>query len=179
MTLASNYNGDKNMEIQYTIVDTYLGRMLVAWTERGVCALSFGDRDTVLEDALHAEYPKAVIRRAESAAHAWVELILAHLDGRQLHLDVPLDVQASAFQLRVWQELRKIPRGQIRTYTQVAEAIGRPTAIRAVAHACARNPVSLVTPCHRVVRRDGSLGGYRWGLERKSALLAHERPEEE
>jgi O-6-methylguanine DNA methyltransferase len=105
---------------------------------------------------------------------AWVNSILNHLNGRQPHLDLPLDVRATAFQWRVWQELLKIPYGSTRSYSDIARALGQPTAVRAVARACATNPVSLVIPCHRVLREDGSLGGYRWGLERKQTLLDRE-----
>jgi AraC family transcriptional regulator, regulatory protein of adaptative response / methylated-DNA-[protein]-cysteine methyltransferase len=126
---------------------------------------------------LHKEYPRAKIRRegrAPQVLDGWVDKILAHLRGREPHLDLPTDVQATAFQRLVWEELRRIPYGATRTYTQVARAIGRPTAIRAVARACATNPVSVVVPCHRVVREDGNLAGYRWGVSRKQALLEKE-----
>jgi len=179
MTPASYRNGGQGMEIQYDIVDTYLGRMLVAATQRGVCAVSFGEQNEQLEADLRKEYPRAEIRRAETGLGEWAEALQEHLDGRRPQLDLPLDVQATAFQLRVWEELRRIPRGQTRSYTQVAQAIGQPRAVRAVAHACASNPAALVTPCHRVLRSDGSLGGYRWGLARKEALLAHEQSGEE
>jgi len=175
MTPASYRNGGKDMEIQYVIVETYLGRMLVAATRRGVCAVSFGDEESQLEAALRSEYPRAEIRRAEAGLHEWVDALLEHLNGQRPRLDLPLDVQATAFQLRVWEELRKIPHGQTRSYSQVAQAIGQPKAVRAVAQACASNPAALVNPCHRVLRSDGRLGGYRWGLARKEALLAHER----
>ncbi|MGA2719851.1 MAG: methylated-DNA--[protein]-cysteine S-methyltransferase, partial [Candidatus Acidiferrales bacterium] len=104
----------------------------------------------------------------------WLETVLQHLRGKEPHLDLPTDVQATAFQRRVWEELRRIPYGSTRTYTEIAHALGKPTAIRAVARACATNPVSVVVPCHRVVRQDGSLAGYRWGIERKRRLLEHE-----
>ncbi|NPV75393.1 MAG: bifunctional DNA-binding transcriptional regulator/O6-methylguanine-DNA methyltransferase Ada [Anaerolineae bacterium] len=175
MTPASYRNGGKNMEIQYAIVETYLGRMLVAATRRGVCAVSFGEEDDQLKAALRSEYPRAEIRQAEAGLREWVDALLEHLNGQRPRLDLPLDVQATAFQLRVWEELRKIPRGQTRSYSQVAQAIGQPKAVRAVARACASNPAALVNPCHRVLRSDGGLGGYRWGLARKEALLAHER----
>ena len=163
------------MHIEYTISDCPLGRMLVAATPRGVCAVSLGSDDAGLEAGLRAEYPGAEIAPAAIGLRREVDSLLDYLTGRQTGLELPLDVQATAFQLRVWEELRRIPYGETRTYTQVAEAIGRPKAVRAVANACASNPAALVTPCHRVIRGDGTLGGYRWGLERKKTLLSEER----
>ena len=163
------------MQINYTIVDSSLGRMLVAATTRGICAVSFADEDGRLDASLKLEYPAAEIKRDDVLLKRWVNAILDYLDGSQPHLDLPLDVQATAFQLRVWEELRRVPYGETRTYSQVAYAIGQPEAVRAVGHACATNPAALVTPCHRVVRTDGGLGGYRWGIERKQALLAKEQ----
>jgi AraC family transcriptional regulator, regulatory protein of adaptative response / methylated-DNA-[protein]-cysteine methyltransferase len=176
MTPGTYRGGGNQMIIHYTIVDAALvGRLLVAGTQRGICSVTFGTQDAVLEAALAQEYPAAVIVRSQANLGPWVEAIVAHLAGNLPHLDLPLDVQASAFQLQVWEELRRIPYGETRTYTQVAAAIGRPQAVRAVARACATNPAALVTPCHRVIRSDGSLGGYRWGLERKEAILTQER----
>ena len=162
------------MQIVYTIADCHLGRLLVAATGRGICAVSIGDSDEELETALRREYPAAEIHRDGDGLSEWVNAILAHLRGDQPHLDLPLDVQATAFQWRVWQELRKITYGQTRSYSEIARAIGKPKAVRAVARACATNPVPLIIPCHRVIRSDGSLGGYGLGLERKRALLAQE-----
>jgi len=150
------------------------GRLLVAATEKGVCAVSLGDSDADLEAALQSEYPAAEIHRDSVDLSQWVNAILKHLNGQQPHLNLPLDVQATAFQWRVWQELRTIPYGSTRSYSEVAQALGSPKAARAVAQACATNPVALVVPCHRVVREDGSLGGYRWGTDRKQHLLAQE-----
>ena len=163
------------MKIFYTIVACYLGRLMVAATERGICALCLADEDSTLEAFLVSEFPAAEITHDGAHLSEWMDTILSHLDGKKPHLDLPLDVQATAFQARVWEELRKIPYGETRTYAQVAEAIDQPTAIRAVGRACATNPVSIVTPCHRVIRSDGTLGGYRWGLDRKKALLERER----
>ena len=162
------------MEIGYTIVDCPLGRVLVGATRLGVCAVSLGDGDSVLEAALVAEYPHAEIYREDSGFASWVRAIQKHLDGCEARLSLPLDLQATAFQRRVWKELQRIPYGRTRTYQEVARAIGQPKAVRAVARACATNPVSIVVPCHRVIREDGSLAGYRWGLKRKRALLARE-----
>ena len=179
MTPASYRRGGSGMQINYTIVDSSLGRLLVAATGRGICAVSFADDDARLQVLLKSEYPSADIQRDDVLLKGWVNAILDYLDGSQPHLDLPLDVQATAFQLRVWEELRRIPYGETRTYSQVAHAIGQPEAVRAVGHACATNPAALVTPCHRVVRTDGGLGGYRWGLERKQALLAKEQGQKE
>src|SRR6202047_1870622 len=174
MTPATYRQGGAGMQIHYTIANSPLGRLLVAATSRGVSALYFGESDARLEAALAKEYPRAGISRDRNSLEGSVGKILAHLRGRGPHLDLPTDVQATAFQRRVWEELRRIPYGVTRTYSQVARAIGRPTAIRAVARACAMNPVSIVVPCHRVVREDGNLAGYRWGLDRKRALIVQE-----
>jgi len=174
MTPATYRQGGAGMKIHYTIVSSPLGRLLVGATDRGISALYLGKDDGPLESSLHKEYPRAEIQRDRNGLEEWVGKILEHLRGREPNLDLPTDVQATAFQRRVWEELRKIPYGTTRTYSQVARAIGKPTAIRAVARACATNPVSVVVPCHRVVREDGNLAGYRWGVERKLALLQHE-----
>jgi AraC family transcriptional regulator of adaptative response/methylated-DNA-[protein]-cysteine methyltransferase len=175
MTPASYSRGGVGMQIGYTVAACGLGRVLVAATGRGLCAVRLGDTDEELEAALRAEFPGAEIGKDEAALAGYVEMILRHLDGQQTALDLPLDVRATAFQRRVWEELRRIPYGSTRSYREVAEAIGQPTATRAVARACATNPVAIVTPCHRVVREDGSLSGYRWGVERKQKLLSEER----
>jgi AraC family transcriptional regulator, regulatory protein of adaptative response / methylated-DNA-[protein]-cysteine methyltransferase len=143
--------------------------------DRGISAVYLGDADRPLERALHEEYPKASIRRGSGTLGPWVRSIVKHLRGGERDLDLPLDVEATAFQRRVWQELQKIPYGTTKTYSQVAQALGQPTAARAVARACATNPVSIVVPCHRVVRSGGQLAGYRWGLERKRALIEQEQ----
>jgi AraC family transcriptional regulator, regulatory protein of adaptative response / methylated-DNA-[protein]-cysteine methyltransferase len=174
MTPAAYRQGGAGMEIHYTIVSSPLGRLLVGATERGISALYLGKEDAPLETALRKEYPRAEIRHNRNGMQNWVGKILEHLRGHEPNLDLPTDVQATAFQRRVWEELRKIPYGTTKTYSQVARAIGRPAAIRAVARACATNPVSVVVPCHRVVREDGNLAGYRWGLECKRELLEHE-----
>jgi AraC family transcriptional regulator of adaptative response/methylated-DNA-[protein]-cysteine methyltransferase len=175
MTPATYRRGGRGMNISYTIVDCHLGRLLVAATERGICAVQFGDHDDKLTESLAAEYPAARIQYDETGLTEWVEGLLHSLDGSQPDLGLPLDLQATAFQLRVWEELRKIPYGETRSYKQVALAIGQPTATRAVARACATNPVALITPCHRVIRESGDPGGYRWGLARKQKLLEQER----
>jgi AraC family transcriptional regulator of adaptative response/methylated-DNA-[protein]-cysteine methyltransferase len=174
MTPGTYRNGGKHTHIRYTLADCPLGRLLLAGTAQGVCAVYLGDADGPLERALAAEFPQARRERDEDGLRAWAGQVVDHLRGQRPHLDLPLDVQATAFQWRVWQELRKIPAGSTRTYKEVAEALGQPSAARAVARACATNPVSVVVPCHRVVRGDGGLGGYRWGLKRKQALLDRE-----
>lgn len=163
------------MEIQYTIVESALGYLLVAGTEKGICAVRLGDSVQALETGLHATYPAAERITPIAALGEWVAALVRHLDGQQPHLELPLDVRATAFQRRVWQELQRIPYGETRTYSQVAAAIGSPKAVRAVGSACANNPVAVIVPCHRVVRTDGGLGGYRWGIDRKEDLLAAER----
>ena len=167
--------GGAGMRIHYTLVDSPLGRLLVAATERGVCFVSLGDTDEALETALRGDYHAADLVRDDEGLGETVQAILAFLQGTRPGLDLPLDIQGTAFQWRVWEALRAIPYGETRTYAQLAEAIHEPKAARAVGHACATNPVSLVIPCHRAVRTDGSLGGYRWGLSRKEALLTQEK----
>ena len=174
MTPATYRRGGEGMSIGYTLADSPLGRVLVAKTEKGVSAVYLGNTDQPLESALAQEYPRAEIHRDRNGMHQWVKTLVRHLRGQEPNLDLPLDVQATAFKRRVWEELQRIPYGSTRTYKEVARAIGRPKAIRAVASACATNPVSILVPCHRVVRGDGSLAGYRWGLDRKKALIEHE-----
>jgi AraC family transcriptional regulator of adaptative response/methylated-DNA-[protein]-cysteine methyltransferase len=167
--------GGAGMRIAYAIVDSPLERLLVAATDRGVCAVYMASTDDQLVQALKEEYPAAAaIRRSSPALSRWARQIVSHLEGRRPRLDLPLDVQATAFQWQVWTTLMAIPYGETRTYKEVAASIGKPSAVRAVAHACATNPVSLVIPCHRVVRTTGNLAGYRWGIGRKQALLAAE-----
>lgn len=177
MTPATYRHGGAGMRIEYAIVDSPMGRLLAGGTTRGISALYLGQSDAQLEAALCKEYPRAeLVREAAGTRNLreWLEKILAHLRGHEPHLDLPTDVQATAFQRRVWEELRRIPYGSTRTYSEIASKIGQPSAVRAVARACATNPVSVVVPCHRVVREDGNLAGYRWGVERKRMLLEHE-----
>jgi AraC family transcriptional regulator of adaptative response/methylated-DNA-[protein]-cysteine methyltransferase len=169
--------GGAGMQISFTIVDassTSLGRLLVAATPRGVCAVAMGSTDAELTHALSVEYPAAAISADPGPLAGWINAILAHLSGREPRLDLPLDVQATAFQWQVWQALASIPYGETRTYSEVASSIGKPRAVRAVARACATNPVALAIPCHRVVPSVGGEGGYRWGTARKQALLRRE-----
>lgn len=175
MTPATYRKGGKGMKIGYTIAKSPLGKVLVAATERGVSAVYLGDADAKLVEELRNEYPQAEISAAGDSFERWVKEIVQRVEGNPPRIELPLDLQATAFQRRVWQELQRIPRGATRTYSQVARALGDPKAVRAVARACATNPVSIVVPCHRVIRRDGNLAGYRWGLSRKEQLLAQER----
>ena len=174
MSPSTYRKGGAGMSIRYTIVDSPLGRLLVAATPRGVCAVAMAAADAELERALASEYPAATIATDEGALAKWTTRILAHMAGRRPRLDLPLDVQATSFQWQVWKALGAIPYGETRSYADVAKAIGRPTAVRAVARACATNPVALVIPCHRVVPTGDGLGGYRWGVARKKKLLSSE-----
>jgi AraC family transcriptional regulator of adaptative response/methylated-DNA-[protein]-cysteine methyltransferase len=160
--------------IHYTAVPTTLGLLLVAVTERGVCSVSLGDDEASLVAALRSEYPGAELARATDANDRLVDAVVAHVEGRTSAADLPLDVRATSFQWQVWRALQRIPEGATRSYQAVAEELGRPTAARAVARACASNRIAVLIPCHRVVRGDGGLGGYRWGIARKAALLARE-----
>jgi AraC family transcriptional regulator of adaptative response/methylated-DNA-[protein]-cysteine methyltransferase len=175
MTPATYARGGRGAHIAYAVAGSPLGRLLVAATARGVCFVSLGRHNEELESNLRAEFPAAEeIRRDDAALAPAVAAILDHLRGAEPHVALPLDIRATAFQRRVWEELRRIPRGETRSYGEVARALGRPQAQRAVAQACARNPVAIVVPCHRVVRGDGVAGGYRWGSERKRRLLRQE-----
>src|SRR5881296_275127 len=176
MTPATYARGGAGVEIVFVTVSTALGRLLVAATDRGVCRVMLGDDAAKLEADLRAEFDAAHVREEKGGKlEGYVAAILSYLEGTEPHLDLPLDIRATAFQRRVWQELKQIPFGETRTYAEVAKAIGQPQATRAVARACATNPTALVIPCHRVVRGDGALGGYRWGAERKKALLEKEQ----
>jgi len=177
MTPATYGRGGRGARIAYATVPCPLGWLLVASTERGICRVAFGDDARDLERALRAEFPAAEIASHGGTLKRWLAALVAYLEGDAPHLDLPLDVRATAFQRRVWDELRKIPYGSTRSYGEIARAIGAPRATRAVARACASNPAALVVPCHRVVRGDGELGGYRWGAERKRALLEREAGE--
>jgi len=178
MTPATYGRGGRGMRIVFTIADSPLGRLLVAATERGVCSITLGDSDAELTRALFAEYPNAAIDSKDTSIgpplNLWLRRVLDSLNGVTRRIDLPTDVQATAFQMRVWEELRRIPFGSTRSYQEIARAIGKPNAVRAVARACASNRLALVIPCHRVIREDKSLGGYRWGLDRKRKILEYE-----
>lgn len=175
MTPATYQKGGRGMQIGYTIAKSELGKVLVAATERGVSAVYLGDGEAKLIQELRDEYPRAEIVPTAGSFERWVKEIVQRVEGKPPRVELPLDLQATAFQRRVWQELQRIPRGATRTYSEVARALGNPKAVRAVARACATNPVSIVVPCHRVIREDGTLAGYRWGLSRKEQLLTQER----
>lgn len=175
MTPATYRKGGSGMQINYVTTRCPLGWILVGATERGVCAVRMGDRTRDLEQGLRSEFPRAALNGSHPRLSQWIEKIVSHLRGESAAVDIPVDVQATAFQRRVWQELSKIPYGETKSYQEVARRIGKPKAVRAVGRACAINPVAVVVPCHRVLRSDGNLGGYRWGLDRKQALLRLER----
>ncbi len=161
--------------VRYTIAGSPLGRMLVAATDKGICAVQFGDSDEQLQQGLMREFPFATRRRDDSAMAEWRANLTRMMEGREANPSLPLDLRATAFQRRVWEALQRIPRGETRSYSAVAKKIGMPKATRAVARACATNPVAVAIPCHRVVRQDGEPGGYRWGIDRKEQLLAMEK----
>jgi AraC family transcriptional regulator, regulatory protein of adaptative response / methylated-DNA-[protein]-cysteine methyltransferase len=174
MTPATYGKGGRGAVINYATAPTPLGKLLVAATDKGVCSVMLGDSEESLLEELMREFPAAAIRQDDNALHSSLAAVVAHLESQSPHVDLPLDIQATAFQRRVWEQLRAIPYGQTSSYGEVAKAIGQEKAVRAVARACATNPVALVIPCHRVIREDKSLGGYRWGLERKQKLLEAE-----
>jgi len=175
MTPATYSRNGRGAMITYAIAGCHLGRLLVAATAQGICAVSLGRSDCELESTLHNEFSAGFLERNDAQMSDWVSQILQHLEGKRPNLNLPLDIQATAFQRLVWNALRAIPYGSHNSYSEVANAVGRPTAVRAVARACATNPVALIIPCHRVIKEDESLGGYRWGLERKQQLLAREQ----
>jgi len=163
--------------IRYTITDSPLGRLLIAATDKGICAIQFASSDDELEHGLKHEFPFAVRRRDDEAMQDWKKDLLRQMRGHKLNSALPLDIQATAFQRKVWAYLQSIPFGMTRSYGEVARAIGQPTASRAVARACATNPVAVAIPCHRIVRGNGDMGGYRWGVNRKKTLLQMEKNE--
>ncbi|MGH8447600.1 MAG: bifunctional DNA-binding transcriptional regulator/O6-methylguanine-DNA methyltransferase Ada [Solimonas sp.] len=179
MTPAEYRAGGAGVAISYASGATPLGLVMIAATDRGICFLQFGDSEPVLLAALQAEYPaaqfSAMAAPQKAQFGAWMQLLGEHLEGRRPRLELPLHTRGTAFQLEVWKYLQTIPYGEVRSYKEVAEGIGRPSAVRAVAHACATNNVALLIPCHRVIRGDGALSGYRWGLERKRVLIDQER----
>jgi AraC family transcriptional regulator of adaptative response/methylated-DNA-[protein]-cysteine methyltransferase len=175
MTPCSYLNHGKGAKISYTVFDTPLGKVLLAATEKGVCSIQFGNNSSSLETALHNEFSAAEIMRDDSALAGLSNTLVRYIEGRELSLNFPLDIQATAFQRLVWTALRNVPRGKTQSYADIARQIGKPHSHRAVARACASNPVALAVPCHRVIHSDGRSDGYRWGNKRKSALLKAER----
>ena len=175
MTPGAYRRRGQGVTIHYAVVPTTLGMLLVAVTERGISRVALGDDEASLVQALRAEVPAATLERADDASDRLVDTVVSYVEGRSREAaELPLDVQATAFQWQVWRALQRIPEGATRSYQEIATELGRPTAARAVARACASNRVAVLIPCHRVVRGDGALGGYRWGISRKSALLARE-----
>ena len=174
MTPTKYKKGGQGMKINFTITDCELGRILVARTMKGLCNVAFSDEDDALEANLRKEFPNAEVVKDANVLKDFVDEILKHLAGEKKRLDLPLDIQATAFQMKVWELLRKVPYGETVTYTQIAEQIGDKKKVRAVAQACASNRVAVVIPCHRVVGKDGKLSGYRWGVERKEKILRTE-----
>jgi AraC family transcriptional regulator of adaptative response/methylated-DNA-[protein]-cysteine methyltransferase len=173
MTPLTYRNGGEGLAIRYTVGESDLGQVLLAATEKGVCAIKLGDSATLIAD-LKREFPNATITRDARELRAWLAHILGHLSGREPDLRLPLHIRSTAFQRQVWHALQQIPYGSTASYSDVAKAIRNPRAVRAVARACATNPVCLAIPCHRVIQRDGNHGGYRWGAGRKDAILARE-----
>jgi AraC family transcriptional regulator, regulatory protein of adaptative response / methylated-DNA-[protein]-cysteine methyltransferase len=167
-------------EIAYSIVDSVLGRLIVAGTRRGICFAAMGESDRTLVAELHADYPRASIRIADpnrpedSQMGYWADALADYITGRSPMPTPPMDIRGTPFQFAVWEQLRAIPAGETRSYTEIARRIGRPRAIRAVGTANGANPVSILIPCHRAIRASGHLGGYRWGLDRKLKLLEME-----
>jgi AraC family transcriptional regulator of adaptative response/methylated-DNA-[protein]-cysteine methyltransferase len=181
MTPASYRAGGAGASIRYTTTGTPLGRLLVATTTRGICAVTLGDDDAALERQLAAEFPQAARERVDAGREEWLDAVIARIASELGWSDAaapampPLDVAATAFQWRVWNALTRIPAGQTRSYGALAAELGEPRAARAIGNACGSNHLALLVPCHRVIREDGSLGGWRWGVERKRELLAHEQ----
>lgn len=179
MTPAQYRRSGDGVAISYAPLETPAGLMMIGATDRGICFVQFGGSEAELLAKLRSEYRKARIEPMETPPPpqfaGWVKAIARHVSGDQPHLDLPLDIRATAFQMRVWKYLQSVPYGDVQSYSEVAEAIGSPNGARAVAGACASNPVAIVIPCHRVIRGTGELGGYRWGLERKRALIDRER----
>lgn len=176
MTPGTYRRGGAGLAIRFTTLASPFGRILVAATERGLCAVSLGEDDASVETEIEIEFPNAAsIDRDDAALRAWAEPVIRYLNGVHAHPMVPIDVEGTDFQRRVWLALQEIPYGETRSYSEVAERLGQPMAARAVARACASNKVALIIPCHRVVREDGTAGGYRWGVNRKQCLLEQER----
>jgi AraC family transcriptional regulator, regulatory protein of adaptative response / methylated-DNA-[protein]-cysteine methyltransferase len=175
MTPSSFRRNGQGTEIRYSIISTKLGKLLIAATSRGLCAVRFGESDATLARDLRHEFHAAAIQRDDRGLRPLAEQVQELLHDGLNPSRIPLDLQGTAFQQLVWNALRQIPRGETRSYSEIAQAIGKPKAVRAVAGACASNPVALVVPCHRVVEKNGSLAGYRWGVKRKAALLEGEK----
>ena len=175
MTPEKYRRGAMAAVVRFTIAPSPLGRMLIAATDKGICAIQFAGSDEELQQGLMREFPFASRKRDDAALAEWRVSLEQLLNGQQPYPSLPLDIRATAFQRRVWEHLQRIPRGETQSYSVVAKKLGMPKATRAVARACATNPVAIAIPCHRVVREDGDLGGYRWGIDRKEQLLEMEK----
>lgn len=175
MTPASYGKGGAGAVIAYAIRPSALGLVLVGATAKGVCFVAIGEDEDGLAGELERDFPKAERRRDDAGLGEMLDRVVAHLDGREPYVQLPLDIQATAFQRQVWQALTEIPYGETRSYAEIAAAIGRPSAPRAVGRACGGNPVALLVPCHRAIGANGGLTGYRWGVERKRSLIERER----
>jgi AraC family transcriptional regulator, regulatory protein of adaptative response / methylated-DNA-[protein]-cysteine methyltransferase len=175
MTPGARRRGGVGQTIRFVTVPTPIGWALVAATGRGICMTALADDRESLAAALRQRFPAAELLAEDAGLKDWADRIVRFITAPDRNLDLPLDIQGTAFQTRVWRALQKIPLGKTASYTEIAAALGQPKAVRAVAHACAANKLALLVPCHRVIRSDGDLAGYRWGLERKRALLAAER----
>ncbi len=183
MTPKQYRQGGLGMTISWATANTPLGLLMMAATDRGLCSVQIGDDSIEMVAQLAREFPGAAItpmkarrgRKNDGQFAAWMQALKDHLSSVSLRLDLPLDIQGTAFQMKVWRYLMHIPAGEVQSYSEIARAIGKPTAVRAVASACARNRLAIVIPCHRVIRGDGGMGGYRWGLQRKRSLIAQER----
>lgn len=174
MTPTRFRSGGQNTHISFALGQCSLGAILVAATDKGICCILLGDEPETLLQDLQDRFPKAQLSGGDADFESWMATVVGFVEAPQLGLNLPLDVQGTAFQQRVWQALRDIPPGSTASYTEIAERIGSPSAVRAVAQACAANKIAIAIPCHRVVRQDGALSGYRWGVERKRALLNRE-----
>jgi AraC family transcriptional regulator, regulatory protein of adaptative response / methylated-DNA-[protein]-cysteine methyltransferase len=175
MTPGSYKNGGKGLVLQFAVATCSLGPVLVAATERGICAIEFGEDRHALAERLRKSFPQAQLRAADAAFSSIIGEVIALIEAPDNECRLPLDIRGSAFQERVWSALRNIRPGTTASYSEIARRIGRPAAARAVANACAANPLAVAVPCHRVVRSDGRISGYKWGVERKHALLAREK----
>lgn len=174
MTPSQYKRGGVGLSIQYAIMESFLGQVLVAATDRGICSVDLDQHSQALQARLQERFPKAKIQEGDATFSRWISEVLACIQQPGRSLNLPMDIQGTAFQRRVWQALQDIPPGTTRTYSQLAEQLGQPKSVRAVANACASNPVAILIPCHRVIGKDGKLHGYRWGLERKQCLLTLE-----